>query len=319
MIATAIKRLFGRTGSVRRVSTQTVNRFGFDHLEDRTVPALLGVIPTLPAITYNSTGHIAYVASAKTFDLTATPLAFKENASADVQSITGVRDMAIHIKVDNAGNLIGGVPGPDLVIQGDLDIDGNGSIDYSGVLLTGEIRQFGFEEAGTTDLFDFRFTATGGALAAFFTGKDIAVRTSAENSTFANSFCDNFESGAKGTVGPIDPLPCNPCHDRCDLDKKCDDKRDKDCGDRFNDRDCKDRDDRCDRDNRWDDKCDNNKDRDNRCDDRGGRKDNGNRSDFNWGGNDRDDKCDFRSGGQVRDDKCDFKFGGKDCDNRSRR
>ena len=38
--------------------------------------------------------------------------------------------------------LVGGVPGDDLVLIGDLDADGDFIVDFSGTLLTGEIISF---------------------------------------------------------------------------------------------------------------------------------------------------------------------------------
>jgi hypothetical protein len=38
--------------------------------------------------------------------------------------------------------LVGGVPGDDLVLIGDYDVDGDFIVDYSGTLLTGEIGLF---------------------------------------------------------------------------------------------------------------------------------------------------------------------------------
>src|SRR3989442_695870 len=56
--------------------------------------------------------------------------------------------------------------------------------------------------------YDFRFTPSGGALASYFSGKDIGVAVnSSENSTFTGSFESNFHGGAKGNIGTLEPLP----------------------------------------------------------------------------------------------------------------
>ena len=54
------------------------------------------------------------------------------------------RYVSIRAEIDDTGTLVGGVPGDDLVILGEVDADGNGTIDYDGVLLTGEVTDFGF-------------------------------------------------------------------------------------------------------------------------------------------------------------------------------
>ena len=48
----------------------------------------------------------------------------------------GSRYLTIDIEVDNAGNLVGGVPGNDLEIFGEVTISGT---TYSGLLLSGEV------------------------------------------------------------------------------------------------------------------------------------------------------------------------------------
>ncbi|MGH7177144.1 MAG: SdrD B-like domain-containing protein, partial [Tepidisphaeraceae bacterium] len=114
------------------------------------------------------------------------------------------------VKVDNSGALVGGVPGDDFVMTGDIDADGDSVVDYSGVLLTGEITAVGFEEDGATDQYDMRFTVTGGALAPLYAFKDIGVTVTSDNSTFSGAFNVDFSGGARGNVGAIDKLPPPP-------------------------------------------------------------------------------------------------------------
>jgi hypothetical protein len=192
----------------RRLGAFSSTTIALEPLEDRRMLALVGVSPDFPLITYDATGVINYDAVAQSFDLAATPLTFKESAVDPTRAITNtpVPSFEINILVDNAGNVIGGVPGPDLRVFGDIDIDGDTVVDVSGVLLTGEIMQFGWQNVGNTDFFDFRFQVTGGLLAGYFAGKDIAIFNSAENSTFTGSFGVDFTGGAKGTLGSEDPL-----------------------------------------------------------------------------------------------------------------
>ena len=82
---------------------------------------------------------------------------------------------------------------------------GDVNMDYAGVLLTGEIVQFGYQDSGgPTDLYDFRFVVTGGALADLFSGQDIGITLASETSTFADDFMVDFSGEAKGTLGAID-------------------------------------------------------------------------------------------------------------------
>ena len=64
--------------------------------------------------------------------------------------------------VDDTGAVVGGVSGDDIIVRGAVDVDGDNVIDFDGVLITGEILDFGFEDtnpppATTLDNFDFRF------------------------------------------------------------------------------------------------------------------------------------------------------------------
>ena len=174
--------------------------------------ALLPVSPQLPLVNFTGpVGSLTYDASTQSFDMVAPPLAFFDGVGTP-KSILAPRSTDIHIKVDNAGNLIGGVPGDDFSLTGTIDMNGNGVADagdISGTLLTGEVLQFGYEDsAGTTDKFDFRFQPTGGLLVnPYYQGKDIGISLTSENSNFTGTFSANFLGKPKGNVGPIDPVP----------------------------------------------------------------------------------------------------------------
>jgi hypothetical protein len=185
----------------RRRQTIRRKRLGHESLEHRDMLTLLGIDPGFPITTYNSTGQVHYNPTTQAFDLTATPLAFKASAAADPTGVGAPASLALHIKVDNTGHLVGGVAGDDLVVTGSIN---DGTINVSGVLLTGEITDFGFAESGATDAYDFRFVATGGALASLFAGKAIGVTTTSEHSTFTGSFDTAFDGGAKGNIGTTD-------------------------------------------------------------------------------------------------------------------
>lgn len=169
--------------------------------------ALLGIGPlSLPIVQYDSGGSVNYNNTTDTYMIAATPLTIDVPGNPTGFFFTGA--VNVNIKVDSAGALIGGVPGDDFKVSGDVDIDGDFVVDYfaiNGPLLTGEISHFGFlDTGGSTDRFDFRFTVTGGQLASHWAGKDIGVVTTSETSNFVNDFNVDFHGGAKGQIGAID-------------------------------------------------------------------------------------------------------------------
>src|SRR4051812_12125922 len=87
------KKFWGRNSVPQRTQPRTV-RLGCEPLESRRLLTLLGVLPQLPAFTYDSNGHIAYTAVGSTFDLTATPLTFRD-VSGPPHNVISPRDMAI--------------------------------------------------------------------------------------------------------------------------------------------------------------------------------------------------------------------------------
>ena len=176
-------------------------------LETRRLLALLGVVPDFPAIVYDAGGQVEYVASSERFTLEATPLAIRPSDSEPPILITGgSRLLRIELQVDHDGNLLRGVSGDNLTVVGDIDIDGDGTNEHSGILLEGEVLDFGFLDVGNTDQFDFRIRPTGGQLLDLFGTPDVAVTTTSENSTFTGSFRGDFGGGAKGNLGAVDPL-----------------------------------------------------------------------------------------------------------------
>ena len=180
-------------------------------LEERTMLSLLGmgaeVVP--PDVSYDATGQLAYAVATGEFDSSATPVSIAFTPGSRAVTIKAPRDFQLHFMLDSAGRFAGGVDGPDLSIDGWIDMNRNNIIDagdYSGVLLTGEVMDFGYLDSGTTDKYDFRLTPTGGALMEFFVGKDIGMTMTSIDSTFANDFTMDFIGFAQGLVGPIDRL-----------------------------------------------------------------------------------------------------------------
>lgn len=198
--------------NLRKILLTVIVALGAGAVGSGAFAGLLGVLPGFPVIAYDSTGVFVYSAGSDLLTLTAAPISLRLSPSSPPRFINPTGSPAsevvsIMVQVDATGAVISGVPGDDLKIVGQVDVDGNGSIDYAGTLLTGEILGFGFLDSGTaTDQYDFRFKLTGGLLASYFTGKDIGVTVTSEHSTFVSDFTLNFDGGAKGNVGPIDRL-----------------------------------------------------------------------------------------------------------------
>lgn len=120
----------------------------------------------------------------------------------------GFESLDIVVNLDAACGLVVGTN--NLVLVGEVDL-GGGDV-RGGTLLTGDVTEFGFLDAGTTDLFDMRVTVTGGSLADLYTNEDLGVLVQSENSTF-DGICSNDSTGfAKGLMGSTDPiLPSEGC------------------------------------------------------------------------------------------------------------
>ena len=163
----------------------------------------------LPVITYNNTGTTSYDASTDVFLVNASSLILVTpgNPPETIYAVPGgADDFIIEISVDSSGALVGGSAGDDLLIVGEVTVPGLGT--QTGVLLTGEVTGFGFQDSGsTTDNFDFTFDVTGGLLASLYPSKVVGVTLISENSNFDESslyaFTVNFGGGAKGTLGAI--------------------------------------------------------------------------------------------------------------------
>jgi serine-aspartate repeat-containing protein C/D/E len=171
-----------------------------------TLAALLGNTLNLPYISFDNQGTTTYDAGTNQFSVDATPLALLVSGSPPA-TITGTESFLINITVDNAGSLLGGIPGGDLVVIGDVTVPGLGF--KSGVLLTGEVTGFGFQDSGgTTDSYDFTFVPTGGLLTSLYPGTlGVGVSLTSEQSNFTGDFSVDFAGEAKGTLGELVPIP----------------------------------------------------------------------------------------------------------------
>ncbi len=116
---------------------------------------------------------------------------------------TNTRSFDLQLQVDDSGNLIGGTPGDDLRIFGMVDTADNGTL--SGVLLTGEILDFGYYDHGSTyEEFDFLFQPTGGALMPYFGTMKGGLYMMSYGSDFTGDFTTNFSGTTFGYLGPVE-------------------------------------------------------------------------------------------------------------------
>jgi hypothetical protein len=171
--------------------------------------ALLGNTLTFPYLSFDNQGTTSYDAASNQFLVNASPLAIRLSASDAPATITPAPGLGetfvINVTIDETGTLTGGAPGNDLLVEGEVDLGAQGF--FSGVLLTGEIAGFGFQDSGgTTDYYDFGFDVTGGQLAAFYSSA-IGVSLTSEQSNFTGDFSVDFGGEAKGTLGGVVPIP----------------------------------------------------------------------------------------------------------------
>lgn len=168
---------------------------------------LLGNAVQFPLISFDNGGATTYDAGTDLFSVNANPVALRAVPATPPLFITpsanGGEDFLINIFVGSDGSLIGGVSDfPDLLVTGDIDVEGDGTPEFSGVLLAGEVTGFGYQNNVRTDLYDFTFTVTGGLLAEAF-GPIVGVSLQSERSTFTGEFAESFAGQAKGTLGAI--------------------------------------------------------------------------------------------------------------------
>jgi hypothetical protein len=116
------------------------------------------------------------------------------------------RDYEAQIKVDQNGDFIVG-NGNNLTIIGKV-VDDNGTVIYDGLLLTGEITDFGWTDTinmytSWYQIFDFTFDVSGGSLAEIFGSHGGAIALSG-NSGFGNGgWSENFS----GEFVKVDNFP----------------------------------------------------------------------------------------------------------------
>ena len=206
------RRTYVRTSSIAAVMLAVLTFAAAVHAQ------LLSLPKALPLITFDSAGVASY--DGALFSVNASALRISFVAPSPITppvtifaagGNTGFGTMTIGAQVNAAGVFVGGISGDDVVITGRVTAPGLGVVD--GVLLTGEVKAFGYHDS--PDEFDMRVSITGGHLASFFLGiNDLYVPVASPNSTFTGSFAAAFTGGAQGTAGAtpkiVEPLPPPP-------------------------------------------------------------------------------------------------------------
>ena len=143
------------------------------------------------------------------------------NPSSDCGTVT------IRARVNNSGVLAGGIAGPDLTIVGKV-VDPFGATVADGILVIGDVKEF-FIGA---DKFELRFSITGGllkdlgsfnqcgdwgtALCEIGTSVGVTLPAGSLLTPFTGSFANNFDGGAFGWAGAIQPVGfLDPTLDQC--------------------------------------------------------------------------------------------------------
>jgi len=196
----------------RKVSAQHRLSAIMESLEERQLFSLLGIGAELglPAtsILGAGAGAVNYNASTHAFTITGAPVSMIIDNLGTTVPVSAPSGFTINLSVDNSGNAVSGAnPSTDVSLSGTVTI---GSSTYSGVLLTGQIEAFGFQNdpsdaAGAkVDNFEFQFHVTGGQLAApQFAGQDIGVVLADENSNFVDFNTSFSATPVKGYVGSV--------------------------------------------------------------------------------------------------------------------
>ena len=147
-------------------------------------------------------GTTRYDAASGLLTINATPLSTRLTPGARRVAIEPPSSLAIEAQLDaGSGTVLRGT----FTMTGDVD-DYASQIEYSGVLLTGDIIEFSYFDLSSTDVFVFRFKVTGGSLAPRYAGNEIGVAVTVDHSTFSGDFDKSFKGGASGHVGISVPV-----------------------------------------------------------------------------------------------------------------
>jgi hypothetical protein len=225
-IASSLSRLGGsdvtsRMASVgRRVASRFHNTGTLEQLEGRTMMSLLGVAANYDQIAISGSGSIEYDAATSRMSAVSVPVRLFLSPTQSA-AVLPARSFDLQLNVDVTGDFVSGIAGNDLTVTGringftaGLDVNGDSVVDINdnvnGTLITGEVKQFGWAEGGSTDAFDFRIIPSGGLVAGLWNGFDIGLRLASSTGTyttpFEGSFATSWKQQAEGFMGQTGKL-----------------------------------------------------------------------------------------------------------------
>lgn len=172
--------------------------------------ALLGVQVDYPRINFTEgVASQGATYNGTTLTITSTPV-FVTFASGGRAEFVSGGNLVISANIDGGGVLSGGT----FTISGTV-IDTMTSTTYTGTLLSGTVSDYGIVDTGGpggTDLADFIFNATGGALLSLM-GTNVNAVMSLEGSGYAGGFAAPWSAErAKGDIAPPPQVPSMPPH-----------------------------------------------------------------------------------------------------------
>ena len=163
-----------------------------DLILTKTVP---DITVTSCSFDYNSaTGVVQIIGYPSAIDYNGTP-------PPDKSIDTDTSDFSLSFKVNSAGQITGGITGPDMSLSG--VIQGNTTMDT----LTGDISQFGFPTSGGT-VFYFLLNNLGGTLASQFSpqvGLTLGASTWLPSKPYVD-FAHSFTNDGEGNIDAF-PVP----------------------------------------------------------------------------------------------------------------
>ncbi len=188
----------------------------FESLEARRLLTVAPFAPSVPFIGFFGPEGLEYNATSDLFQLRAEPDVYDDGVDFEFFDFSSANDLslAVDFLIDSTGGFVSGIAGNDLELRGSLDLPGGPFPDYDGILLTGEVLDYGAYDLNigpqAIDTFYFRVQVTGGAMASVFAGQDIGIELSSEFSTFNGVFTQNFSGRIKGSLSPIEKLNEEP-------------------------------------------------------------------------------------------------------------
>ncbi|MGJ8639511.1 MAG: hypothetical protein ACSHYA_08965 [Opitutaceae bacterium] len=190
-----------------------------------TVSYGLDLILDSPLLTGDNTGETTFDPNTNLYVAVSTPQSMLVGETTlqyiFADSTTGDQYIKIQFTIDVATGVIDGVAGNDFEVVGALDQNGDFIPDVSGVLLAGEIVDFGYANEGTTDTYEYSIEITGGLIADSYPTGYFGLVNVSENSSFEGSFDVAFEGQGKFIGGsieaPEEPEP-EPEPEVCELE-----------------------------------------------------------------------------------------------------